>query len=141
MTIDEAILVVLKGNPAVAALVSTRITPLKLPERPILPAIVFELVGAQRDHHSTGPSGLVSLRVNLDLWGKIFDDVCRLSEAVRLCLDGYAGIVTLTLPTGGTSTLDIDSAFYVDSDDGWDDEVQAFWRRMYFDVMHNEATS
>lgn len=91
----------LRGDATVGDLVGAgddaRIYPVAGPQPPTFPCITYLRVSTVRDYHTTGPSGLVTARVQLDLWATDtesapgFAAVRALADAVRARLDGWAG--------------------------------------------------
>lgn len=61
---------------------------LKLPTNSVLPSITFTKISAPRDQTQEGPSGLVIARFQVSSWGKTYTESKRLSQEVRLALDG-----------------------------------------------------
>lgn len=83
----------LAADAAVAALVGSRIYPLKLPQAPALPAITYQKVSGPRVISLSGYSGLSHPRLQIDCWAATYDQVKALSAAVVAALDAYPGAI------------------------------------------------
>lgn len=79
----------LLADPIVAAIVGTRITPMAGEQDEWKEYITFLRVDGNHEHHLTGASGLVFVRVQLNLFSEQYVRVLALSKAVRECLDGF----------------------------------------------------
>jgi hypothetical protein len=83
----------LLADGAVAALVATRIYPVKLPQGITAPSIVYNEISGQGDHHNEGPSGLVAVRMQIAAWAQSADAAHALFLAVKEAIDGYRGMM------------------------------------------------
>lgn len=69
-----------------------RIYPVKLPSGvPAGPAIVYNLISEETDHHMQGASGLVFARYQIDAWATTSDLAQNLALLIKSRLDGYKG--------------------------------------------------
>jgi len=93
MEAEEAVRTILTDDANVAAQISTRMYPARLPQGVTLPAIVYQRVSAMRLNDLSGPSGFARPRVQLDLWASTYSGVKTLARVVRQALDGYSGVV------------------------------------------------
>lgn len=75
----------------VAAIVSTRIYPVKLPQGVTLTSLVLNEISGQGDHHNEGASGLVRTRMQIGAWSQTVDGAHALFLAVKEAIDGYRG--------------------------------------------------
>ncbi len=93
--LDAGIYTYLKTVTGITSLVGTgnnaRIYPLKLPQNPTLPAIVFTKISEQHVECMTGSAGLAMARIQFDCWAENKDQAEDLSEALRQALQGYKG--------------------------------------------------
>lgn len=64
----DAIVGYLKADPALAALVGTRIYQVHLPQSPTYPAIVVHSVAEPRSYHYRGPDNLARTRIQIDAY-------------------------------------------------------------------------
>lgn len=80
----------LVGTSAIAAIVSTRVYPVTLPQTPTLPAITYQVIAEPRTHtmdNRAAPNPYVTI----DCWARTFLEACTLADAVVTKLDGYRG--------------------------------------------------
>lgn len=75
------------------ALVGTRIYPLIMPQDAAFPAVTYQKISGPRVHAKEGPLGEAYPRFQVSVWAKEFGDSRRVSEQVRLALDGWRGTV------------------------------------------------
>ncbi len=75
----------------VAALVSDRIYPSVLPDKPVLPAVVYQVVSNEQTFTHDGPVPLRRPRIQLDVWAKRRLDAERVEGALMAALVGYRG--------------------------------------------------
>lgn len=79
----------------IAALVGTRIYPLRLPQKPTLPAIVLQRIsGVRFGAHLRGPAAIGRPRFQVDSWAQTYDAATSLGTLVRRRLEGYTGAWT-----------------------------------------------
>jgi hypothetical protein len=95
MSVERAIFARLTvGNPIPA--LAARLYPVAAPARLDMPYAVYARVSAVRARGTLGPSGLVSARFQIDLYGASYASARGVADAVRKRLDGYRGDVTGT---------------------------------------------
>lgn len=83
----------LLADAAVAALVGTRIYPIKLPQGITAASIVYQEISGIGDHHMQGPSGLSRVRMQIGAWAQSADAAHALFLAVKEAIDGYQGLM------------------------------------------------
>lgn len=95
---ENAIRALLLDSAAVLALVSERIypqsAPQKTPKEDQAAYIVYQRIDTDPTHTMLAAGGLAFVRVQLELYGRSYDECRQIAEAVRLALDGYQGSVT-----------------------------------------------
>jgi hypothetical protein len=91
MTIEAGLYAHLCADSSVAALVSTRIYPLLVPQDATLPALAYQRISGPRDHAHTGATGLALARMQLTYVAASYEDTKSLAEAVRAAMDGLRG--------------------------------------------------
>lgn len=75
----------------IAALVSDRIYPSVLPDKPTLPAVVYQVVSNEQTFTHDGPVALRRPRVQLDVWSHRRLEAERIESAIIAALVGYRG--------------------------------------------------
>lgn len=60
-----------------------------------LPFGVYSRLVSTYDHHMTGSSDLLSLRIQCDWYARTYEEVKRLAELARMAVDGFTGTVTI----------------------------------------------
>jgi len=107
MSLESELRTRLAADGTISGLVSTRIYPLKLPQNPTYPAIVFRRISGPRLRHITGASGRGDGRIQIDSWATTYTGAQTLAAAVRASLHGYIGLLT-TLKVAITLANEID---------------------------------
>ena len=117
----------------VATLVSARMYPLKMPQDPTLPLLVYQRISGPREHDADGAAGVASPRIQIDAWAVTYGGAKALATAVRKRLDGYSGDM-------GSPAVEAIFSHLLSDHDLYDD-VTELWRvSMDFEIMHIEAT-
>lgn len=141
MSIATDLRAFLLADPILAGLIGGRLYPLRLPQRPAVPALTYQWISGHRVHSTDGASGLAGPRVQFDAWAATYLEVEAVMRAVRLRLDGYRG------PAGDDST--IQGAFFASERDFDEDAAElgtgageALYRRSAdFFIWHEEETA
>ena len=123
MRIDEALFTHITSNAAVGALVTKRVYPVAMPQKPTYPAVVFTFVSGVALESIEGSSNLTTSRVQLDCWSTDYSQAKDLARAVRTALQGFRGVM------GGGSGVDVDSVLFEGGDAGrdtFDDELKIY---------------
>lgn len=89
--IEDALRAVLLADAGVAALVTARVWPAKLPQTAVLPAVVYQRVSTTGDVALETPVGPIRSRVQLSAWATTFGQARQLGEAVVHALNGWSG--------------------------------------------------
>ncbi len=91
---EHAVIDRLLATPAVTAIASTRIYAVVLPQDPVTPAVVVQLIDEPSDYHLRGEDALTRARVQTDCYVKKASGVnpdlraAELAEAVHAALSG-----------------------------------------------------
>lgn len=144
MFIGEALFELLRTNAGVSAIIGNRIYPAILPQDCIYPAISFRKSLLQKDPVlDVRSSGLVKKRYLIFSTAQLVDSPMRayaqaeqLDEAVRLCLEGFRGIVMNTISPPGS--IEIQGIFHVLSQDLYDDSTQTYQTISGYEVWASE---
>lgn len=76
---------------AITDLVALRIFPDSAPQSVVLPCIIYEKTGADRQLNLLKSSGVVTATLQLDIFAKTRLSVENIVEQIRLAFDGYQG--------------------------------------------------
>jgi hypothetical protein len=79
----------LVANTAVAAVVGTRVFPVLAPASADIPFLTYRRSGVQRQHTLSGPMGMPTVILSLDMYAETYEAVRELADKCRVCLDGY----------------------------------------------------
>lgn len=77
----------LLADAAVAAVVSTRVYPIQLPQGQRQASIVYNRISERGDYHTQGPSGLIETRMQIDAWAPLVDDASDLADKIKDRMD------------------------------------------------------
>ena len=88
---EQALASVLLTNPAVAAVAGQRVYPVIAPATAALPFITWRRSSVLRQQTLSGPMGMPSVTLAIDLYAVTYEAVRDLADKVRLALDGYGG--------------------------------------------------
>ncbi|KKL23178.1 hypothetical protein LCGC14_2428030, partial [marine sediment metagenome] len=114
-----------QADTTVANLISARMYPLKLPQSPALPAIVYTKISGFREHDMDG-STIATPRVQYDSWADTYVGAKALADALRERLDSYTGPV-------GSPADTVHFAYLLNERDFYDDDLQVFRVSMDFE--------
>jgi hypothetical protein len=114
--IEHEIRARLLADATVSGLITSRMYPQRLPQKPTLPALVYSRISRSGEIATAdGPDGLPMLRLQIDCWDRTNDGAKELAAAVRAVLNG------------GRWPLDgIQSVFQAGERDLSEDEVQEY---------------
>ncbi len=88
MSLPELLYTALSGHAGLAALVSDRIYPIKLPQDETLPAVVYQQISVQNMITlDTDTNGVQQIRVQLSAWSSSYDEARAVGEQVRLAME------------------------------------------------------
>lgn len=93
MSVERAIFTRLTAGVPIPDL-ADRLYPVAAPARVQMPYGVYARVSAGRTRGMLGPTGLVSARFQIDLYGAAYGAVRALADAVRRRLDGFRGVIS-----------------------------------------------
>ena len=94
MSVEKVIYSKLSGDSDVSGLVSTRIYPVNLPQKPTYPAIVYTRISGERTYSFDGASGLTSQRFQIDSFASTYSGAKDLSNKIRSAINGFRGTVS-----------------------------------------------
>lgn len=132
--IEEAIMKIIRDG-APGSMVEGRIEPTVLPQKPILPSIVYQKIDGQRYHSHQGASGLASPRFQFRTWATTYAQAKAVANAIRTEIDGKS-FEDYALDDG--KKVNIQSILLEDEADDYDENSKHFSVRMDFTVWHEE---
>jgi hypothetical protein len=93
--VEQALVYKLVNTAAVAALVSTRVHPLRLPDEATLPAVTYTQVSApiEATHDEATTNALVHARYQVDAWATTYPACVALAKTIFDALHGFSGTV------------------------------------------------
>ncbi len=134
MNAESAVRAALLADATVAALVGTRIGPMKLPQKPTLPAIVYQRISTPGDPPALdGAKAAPKIRIQLSLWAESFDGARQLAAAVEERLDGYSG------PNGDGTSLRL--VWLANMSDDYEPETGLYRVIADYRVIHTEGVA
>lgn len=128
MSLETELRTRLAADGTVSGLVSTRIYPIKLPQNPTYPALVYRRISGPRLRHMTGTSGRGEARIQIDSWATSYVGAQALAAAVRSSLHGFIGSLT---------TLDVAIGLANEIDD-YDEDAEKYRVIQDYTVQHTE---
>jgi hypothetical protein len=142
MSVSADLRTFLLADSALAALIGTRLHPLRLPQNPTLPAMTYQWVSGERAHALDGAVGLSSPRVQFDCWAGTYLQAEAVFEAFRKRLDGFRGDI-------GSTPTKVQGAFFESERDMYEDSADAgtgsgvgmYRRSADFFINFEEATA
>jgi hypothetical protein len=134
MTIEEAVFDYVSTFPAVTALVGAvdpRVYPKRLPQDPILPAIVFQMVSTvpaytmdQAGDPPVATETFTRARFQFDLWTETYEGLLPLRDALFAGISGFRGMM---------GSVKIESVFVLNELDGFETDTES--NRKMIDAM------
>jgi hypothetical protein len=88
---ENALATVLLTDPGVAAIIGQRVYPVIAPAAADIPFATWRRSAVQRQHTLSGPMGLPTVILAVDLYALTYEGVRDLADKVRIALDGYGG--------------------------------------------------
>lgn len=132
--IRPALRAFLLADTAIAALVATRVYPLKLPQGvPAGAAIVYTRISGGGDYTMVGPSGLAGPRIQIDAWASSADAAANLSNLIKNRIDGYRGVMG-----SGANAITVHGVFVADLREDYDDSAELYRSGRDYFIHHLE---
>lgn len=123
MSIAKSIYKLLKDDAAVAAIVGTKINPLRVPQTKDFPAIAYSQIANVPTNQKDGVSGFDKEDYDIDLMSKDKAQLEDLGTKVRAALDRK------TITSEGSN---IDTIVFIRAFDGFNDETMIYQKTMQF---------
>lgn len=86
--IEKALFYKVTQDMGVAALISTRFTPVSIPQTATFPNATYQLISGDAIKEHGNPSSLPHPRIQITCWGLGFDDVIAVDKAIKTAIDG-----------------------------------------------------
>lgn len=115
--IRPALVAFLLADSGIAAVVGTRVCPMRLPQGVKGDSIVYTRVSGEGDHHMQGPSGLARVRMQIDAWSKTIPAAAALANLVKELIDGYQGTMGL---------VEVQGIFFDGEREDYDDTAEMY---------------
>ncbi len=93
MSVEVALVTLLKNATGVALLAGTRIFPMIAPANVAPPFVTYQRISGARDHALSGPTGFAQPRIQIDAFATTYLGAKALGAEIREALDGYRGTV------------------------------------------------
>jgi Protein of unknown function (DUF3168) len=140
VTISEGLRRCLLADPAIAALVGTRVFPLRLPQNPVLPGIVIHRMTGVRYPHLRGGAAIARPLFQIDCWDRTYDASSHLGALVRQRLEGFAGYFIIDAVTSPETTTYAKVKFLDERDDFQTDILGGICRHSSdYHIWHSTA--
>ena len=89
---EAAVRSALVDHATVAAIIGTRIYPVIAPASAAAPFATYRRSAVQRSQSLSGPTGVTTVILSLDLYAESYQAVRELADVCRVALDGYGGV-------------------------------------------------
>jgi hypothetical protein len=101
----------LVADPAVAALVGDRVYPVIAPASAAIPFITWRRQAVQREATLSGPSGIATVTLAVDMYATTYEAVRELADRCRAVLDGFNGALGNWISVRNVSLLSESDGF------------------------------
>lgn len=91
MTMEASLFTFLTSDPAVSALIGTRMYPGVIPQGGLQPCIVYAKTSRTRQQLFCGTDGLLLTRIDIDCYAKRYIESVALANAVTAALQDFSG--------------------------------------------------
>ena len=119
---------------AITALVSTRISVMRLPQNVVLPAISYMIDAADRIESQKGGTGLVNTIMQVDHWASSMLSARQLAETTRKVLQGYRGTMG-----SGANLVNVSQIRFRNELNFYHEDVNNFRITHDYSIWHDEA--
>lgn len=133
---ELALAAVMAADPAVAALAGMRVYPVIAPADAAIPFVTWRRTGVRREQTLSGPMGMPTVLLAVDVYAETYDAVRELADRIRLALDGYGGAASDSVLVDYV-TLDNETDGFVQLAGG--DAPPVYSVTLTFSIMWKEA--
>ena len=124
MSLNTAIFKMLSEDPAINAIVNTRVYPSVIPQKTALPAIIYSQDTNEPTNVKQNPSTLDVIRMEIDCFADTIVECDQLAKDIRRVLDRFSGTV---------ENVVIDSVTFMDEDNDFEKATRAIFNyEQYF---------
>lgn len=127
--VEKAIIDKLAATSAVTDILGSRMYVTHGPSNPTPPYLVMFRVSGPRFHSMERSSGLVSARIQMDIYGRTALEARQAAAVVRVAIDGFRGV---------QSGVTISAILLLDGSDGYDEEPEIRRVIQDYEVWFNE---
>ena len=127
----------LLDDAGIAAVVGTRVYPIRLPQGQISPSIIYTRISGFGDNHMLGPSGLSRPRLQVDCWAQSADTASTLANLVKERIDGFRG-TWLWGEDSPEEGIAVQGVFFENEREDYDDAVQLYRVSRDYFVWYSE---
>lgn len=132
--IEEAIFYILRWDPTVSGLISSRIYPEIIPQNTLLPAVYYTQIAGPRQHTLAATDDMVPSRWQLTVVADTYTELRGISDALRGVLDSYSGTV---------GTVVIQCSHMINENDLMDvqpgtDKLRRYIKAIDFHIWYND---
>jgi hypothetical protein len=131
MVIEEALTGYLLNYSGLSSLVSNRIHYLKLPQKPVLPAVVMQVIDSPKIHGFTADVGAMT-RIQVTTWSTSYSVCSEVKEQIRAATQNY-------LNQNMSSSVPVKNIEYDDGPDMYEDETGRYGKVTDLIIWHTEA--
>jgi hypothetical protein len=129
MEIEQAIYNLLSGDATIAALVGTKISPVKKKQDSDLPAITFRRVTTGRFPAMSVDASVVKARFQVDCWAGTYPVAVQLKNAVKAVMKRWRT----------TTGITVQDTFMDGEIDFYEEDTKQFHIAIDFEINYNEA--
>ena len=119
----------LTGYAGLTALIGSRVYPLKMPQKPTLPAVSYQRIDGPRESAIASDMGMAHPRMQVDCWASTYAGVKAVATQVRAALQRWSD--------AAASPVVLDSLLESDQD-LYEAEVEIYRVSMDFIIWHRE---
>jgi hypothetical protein len=101
----------LKSDPAVAEIVADRVYPVLAPASAAIPFITWRRQAVQREMTLSGPLGMPTVTLAVDMYAETYESVRELADRCRASLDGFGGSLGNFISVRNVSLLNESDGF------------------------------
>jgi hypothetical protein len=101
----------LKSDPAVAEIVGDRVYPVLAPASAAIPFITWRRQAVQREMTLSGPLGMPTVTLAVDMYAETYEAVRELADRCRATLDGFGGSLGNFISVRNVSLLNESDGF------------------------------